>query len=452
MLDWNRLLSEKRLGMEDEYQGVPNQIRSEFQRDYDRIIFSSPFRRLQNKTQVFPLPGSIFVHNRLTHSLEVASVGRSLGTIIANKLRNDNVVEHQHLLDGVGAIVSAACLAHDLGNPPFGHSGEAAISEFFLRAQKEYNLLSILSSGEFSDLSHFEGNANTLRLLTHQFNGRRQGGFSLTYSTLSAVMKYPCTSDWLHKPEMPYKKYGVFCAETSIMNRIANELGIEEIKQNLYARHPLVFLVEAADDICYQIVDLEDAHRLGILSTSQTIELMRSFFDPQTDKNSLQAIDKLLSQLTDENEQITTLRSRVINKLIEECIAVFWQHYPQIMNCTFHSNLLDNATGTTHQAIREVKKVAKTQIYSARMVLEIQVAGHNILGELLHEYLKAVLENNTLYASQLLHLLPSQLSISENDTPYGKILSIVDFIAGMTDIYALELYRKIKGISFSIQR
>ena len=249
-MNWNKLLSTTRLGMEDWTSSDKAEDRSQFQRDYDRIIFSSPFRRMQNKTQVFPLPQHIFVHNRLTHSLEVASVGRSLGNLLAEKI----ILKYpgNQLISEIGTIVSTACLAHDLGNPPFGHSGEAAISNFFEKgAGKEFEKQ--LTKGEWKDFTHFDGNANAFRILTHQFNGKRPGGFALTYSTLAGIVKYPFESVHAKKP-----KFGFFQSEKDDYKKIANHLEIESKpdSSDSFCRHPLVYLVEAADDICYQIMDL----------------------------------------------------------------------------------------------------------------------------------------------------------------------------------------------------
>lgn len=450
MLDWNKLISTKRLGLEDEFVENVDIARSQFQRDYDRIIFSSPFRRLQNKTQIFPLPGSVFVHNRLTHSLEVASVGRTLGNKISYELRQKKVFKNPELLDELGTIVSTACIAHDLGNPPFGHSGEKAISRYFIEFDKN-DLQKKLSAGEYQDLINFEGNANALRLLTNQFSGRRKGGFSLTYSTLATILKYPCTSIQLKNNNTPYEKYGVFDAERDVLHKIAQEVGLHKITDDVYARHPLVFLMEAADDICYQIVDIEDAHRLNILSTSDSKELLLAFFDSERNRSQLDNVHKTLQDIHDENEQITILRSRVINKLIDDCVEIFRENYDLIMNAELHSSLMNNLHGSSKKALSEVKKVAKSKIYNTKSVTEIQIAGHRILAELLEEYVNAVLSNNTLYTSQLLQLLPSQL-VYNGDDLYRKILSVIDFIAGMTDVYALEVYRKIRGISFDVVR
>ena len=242
-MNWQQLISNKRLGQEDLHVNRMDD-RTEFRRDYDRLIFSAPFRRLQNKTQVFPLPGSVFVHNRLTHSLEVASVGRSLGDDVAHALMERKPeLAQTHILE-IGSIVSAACLAHDLGNPPFGHSGERAIASYFLEDQGiQYK--NQLTPEQWADITHFDGNANAFRLLTHQFKGRRAGGFVLTYSTLSSIVKYPFPAT-----EAVKQKFGYFTQEKDIYDRIAIELGLGRRGEGWF-RHPLAYLVEAADDICY---------------------------------------------------------------------------------------------------------------------------------------------------------------------------------------------------------
>ena len=256
-MDWRKLISAKRFGME-EFHEDRQENRSEFQRDYDRLVFSAPFRRLQNKTQVFPLPGSIFVHNRLTHSLEVSCVGRSLGNDVSKAILTRQPELYDSFLPETGSIVSAACLAHDLGNPPFGHSGEKAISTFFSEGKGQF-LNEQISPVEWDDLTHFEGNANAFRLLTHQFEGRRKGGFAMTYSTLASIVKYPFSSSLAGNKS----KFGFFTSEEEGFRRIATELGLIQLNAHplKYVRHPLVYLVEAADDICYQMMDIEDAHK-----------------------------------------------------------------------------------------------------------------------------------------------------------------------------------------------
>ena len=284
-MNWTTLINDKRFGLEDYHDPKKNRTRTDFRRDYDRLVFSSPFRRLQNKTQVFPLPGSIFVHNRLTHSMEVACVGKSMADNIALALRQkyadgNHVSEH---FDHLGDIVAAACLAHDLGNPPFGHSGEKAIGTFFSEGAG-LRLRGSFTEAQWFDLTRFEGNANAFRLLTHQFKGRRKGGFAMTYSTLASIVKYPFESSLSTKG-----KFGFFTSEKEDYVRVAEELGIKRLSGDneplRYARHPLVYIVEAADDICYEVMDIEDAHKLKILSTPEVIELLLNYFGP--DKLSL---------------------------------------------------------------------------------------------------------------------------------------------------------------------
>ena len=452
MLKWDKLLSEQRFGENPEPQPSSGYFRSQFQRDYDRIIFSSPFRRLQNKTQVFPLPGSIFVHNRLTHSLEVASVGRSLGNIIAAGLRERRIMADEHYLAEIGGIVSAACLAHDMGNPPFGHSGENAISSYF-QSEAPDIVRSELHPDQLADFVNFEGNANALRLLTHQFTGRRKGGFALTYSTLATIMKYPTDAASLRDGISPYEKYGMFQSETATGVHIMEQLGLRRLHadRTIFCRHPLVFLMEAADDICYQVVDIEDAHKLNILSTAQAKELLLAFFDPQEDKKQRDSLLSTLSRIPDENEQMNILRSRVINRLIEACTQVFWEQYAGIMAGEHFTPLTYGLGGAQKDAMADVKTVAASKVYVARSVVEIQVAGHHILNELLDVFVNAVINPHKLQSKQILQLLPSQL-ICHDQQLYHKLQSAVDFISGMTDVYALELYRKIKGISFDIVR
>ncbi|HSM47820.1 MAG TPA: dNTP triphosphohydrolase, partial [Draconibacterium sp.] len=362
-MDWHKLLSTKRLGMEDWESSGKMEDRTQFQRDYDRIIFSSPFRRMQNKTQVFPLPEHIFVHNRLTHSLEVASVGRSLGNLLAEKLIPEN--QGNPLISEIGTIVSTACLAHDLGNPPFGHSGEAAISSFFEKgAGHEFEPL--LTSGEWKDFTLFDGNANAFRILTHQFNGKRPGGFALTYSTLAGIVKYPFESTFAVKP-----KFGFFQSEKEDYKKIASQLEIESKpgSSDSFCRHPLVYLVEAADDICYQIMDLEDAFKLGILPFEHTKELYLAFYDENEDKKILHSIDKTLQKVTDKNEQISYLRAGVIGKLIHASMDVFLQNYDKIMNGNFDKSLIGSLQNKQSAAMKIVKEISFSQVYNHRSVV-----------------------------------------------------------------------------------
>ena len=437
-MNWKQLISNKRFGLEELHE-LRKDDRTEFQRDYDRLIFSAPFRRLQNKTQVFPLPGSIFVHNRLTHSLEVSCVGRSLGNIIASRL----TTKHPELTDThvpeIGAIVSAACLAHDLGNPPFGHSGEKAISTYFSEG-KGMKLQSQLSPMEWEDLTHFEGNANAFRLLTHQFLGRRKGGFVMTYSTLASIVKYPFPSLLAGNKS----KFGFFTSEMQDYLKIAKELGIQRLNQEedipQYARHPLVFLVEAADDICYQMMDIEDAYKLKLLTTSEAKGLYQLFLDPKKIERS----NDICNLVSDHNEQIAYLRATVIGILIQECARVFMENEEAILNGTFEGALIKHISAPLNEAYRQCSEIAIKKIYRSRDVLDIELAGFHVISTLLELMIDAVQSPEKAYSQLLINRVSSQYDIN-SPTLYGKIQAVLDYISGMTDVYALDLYRKIKG-------
>lgn len=441
---WEKLLSSKRWGNEDRFIGNQKESRSEFQRDYDRIIFSSPFRRLQNKTQVFPLPGSVFVHNRLTHSLEVASVGRSLGTIFYNKMKDQAplIDDTCPLLCEVGNIIASACLAHDLGNPAFGHSGEAAISHYFTDGDgKIYK--DQVSPEQWEDLIHFEGNANALRILTHPFAGKGTGGFALTYATLASIAKYPCAAVAGHnKKNIFTKKYGFFQSEQSGFEKIAVEMDLIKVQESplIYKRHPLVYLVEAADDICYNIIDLEDAHRLKILSYKEVETLLLPLCRDEK-------MPARLAEIDDDDAKITLMRAKSISTLIGLCSDVFFNEQQTILNGDFNQSLMDAIEEPFLSVMKEIEKVSIKKIYNYSSVVQIEVAGYQVMGGLLEEFIPAYLQNESKYHKKLVELIPKQFLTQQTDA-YTKIQSVLDFVSGMTDIYAVELFRKIKGISF----
>lgn len=447
-MEWQTLISSKRLGKEDQHKPLAER-RTEFQRDYDRLIFSAAFRRMQNKTQVFPLPGSIFVHNRLTHSLEVSSVGRSLGTDISRELTE----RHPELADteitGMGAIVSAACLAHDMGNPPFGHSGERAIRTYFSegKGRSLHQLVTSdgkeLSEAEWMDMTRFDGNANTFRLLTHHFNGRRRGGFVMTYATLAAIMKYPYGSDRaIRKP-----KFGYFESERLTFLQIAETLGLRCMDESpdgsvRYARHPLVYLVEAADDICYEIMDIEDAHKLRILSDEQTLELYLGFFEPE----ERERLRSSYSNETDTDDQIVYYRSCVINALERACVQIFLDNEETILAGEFRGSLIDHLPELLHTAYKNCEEVAANKIYRCHEVTDVDLAGYHIIYTLLELITDAVLSPDKAYSSLLLNQVPSQYQIHAPRIG-DRLMAALDYLSGMTDVYALDLYRKINGHS-----
>ena len=439
-MNWQQLISNKRFGLEEIHE-MRKDDRSEFQRDFDRLIFSAAFRRLQNKTQVFPLPGSIFVHNRLTHSLEVSCVGRSLGDSISNRLLSKHPELVATHVSEIGAIVSAACLAHDLGNPPFGHSGEKAISTYFSEG-KGLALKGQLSPMEWDDLTHFEGNANAFRLLTHQFLGRRKGGFVMTYSTLASIVKYPYPSILAGKKS----KFGYFVSEMDDYLKIAEELGIKRLRTEgdvpLYARHPLVFLVEAADDICYQMMDIEDAYKLKLLTPRETKELYQLFLSEKQKAR----VDEVFRLVSDENEQIAYLRATVIGILVKECTKVFMENENSILEGTFEGALIKHINAPLNEAYKRCTQVAVEKIYRSRDVLDIELAGFHVISTLLELMIDAVQSPDKAYSELLINRVSSQYDIKA-PTLYGKIQAVLDYISGMTDVYALDLYRKIKGNS-----
>ncbi|MCM1034248.1 MAG: deoxyguanosinetriphosphate triphosphohydrolase [Paludibacter sp.] len=437
-MNWEQLITTIRFGQEGIYNpALGHDARNEFQRDYDRLIFSAPFRRMQNKTQVFPLPGSVFVHNRLTHSLEVSCVGRSLGNRVADSLKERHS-DCAKMLDSIGEIVSAACLAHDMGNPPFGHSGEQAIDTYFSEGNgKKWQ--TELTEEQWADCIRFEGNANAFRILTHQFKGRRSGGFVLTYSTLASVVKYPYAA--ISSPN-PKGKFGFFDSDKDSWERIAMRLGIVQRSDGTYARFPLVYLVEAADDICYQIMDIEDAHKLRLLSTDETKELLFGFFDEKRKERICHTMD----MVQDTNEQIAYLRSCVIGNLVDACTDVFLSNEEQIMDGTFEGSLIKHIHSRSREAYKQCSEVSVKRIYRSNDVLDVELAGYKIIYMLMEELIQAVFNADKAYSRQLLQRVPSQYAIDAL-TPYGKIQAMLDYVSGMTDVYALDLYQKITGAS-----
>lgn len=445
-MNWKQLISNKRLGQESRH-AIRHDDRSEFKRDYDRLIFSAPFRRMQNKTQVFPLPGSIFVHNRLTHSLEVASVGMSLGNDVAHCVMKTRPELADTLFTQIGTIVSTACLAHDMGNPPFGHSGEKAIQTFFTEGKGAY-LKDRLSPELWNDITHFEGNANAFRLLAHRFKGRRDGGFVMTYTTLASIVKYPFASALAEKG---HGKFGFFSTEADIFCRIADDLGI--IRKSAdgcpaeYARHPLVYLVEAADDICYEIMDIEDAHKLKIVTYEETKRLFLDFFDEMGQNHIIQRIHD--EEITDDNEKVIYMRACVINALERACVDAFMRHEDEIMRGEFSGSLIDSIDDRLVKAYRNCTELSKKRIYKSKPVLDVELSGFKIMDSLMEVMTEAAVNPQRFYSRQLISRVSSQYDISAPDLE-TRIMAVIDYISGMTDVYALDIYQKINGISLPI--
>ena len=443
-MTWPKLINDTRFGLEHYSDPKKGFARSDFRRDYDRLIFSSPFRRLQNKTQVFPLPGSIFVHNRLTHSLEVSSVGKSMSDEIAARLLVKYSGESwSKLFYHIGDIVAAACLAHDLGNPPFGHSGEKAISTYFSEGKgnvfKEH-----FSDEQWADLTNFEGNANTFRTLTHTFRGRREGGFAMTYSTLASIVKYPYQSTLASKSG----KFGFFTSEKDDFCKIFDKLEILRLQSDdgkvRYARHPLVYIVEAADDICYEVMDLEDAHKLKVLTTEEVITTLLRYFDDDATRRG--RIIEMMNRVDDPNEKIGYLRSCVVGKLVECCADTFIANEDAILSGTFKGSLLHNIADTQREAYDKSAILSWDKIYCAPAVVDVELAGNQIVSYLMDKLINAVMNPHLNYSRLLLSRIPVQYDTTVPDL-YGRILAVLDHLSAMTDVYALDLYRKLNGAS-----
>ncbi|WP_282018000.1 dGTP triphosphohydrolase [Salegentibacter mishustinae] len=454
-MDLNNLYSAKRTGVD--HLDKATDPRSGYQKDYDRIIFSSAFRRLQNKTQVFPLPGSVFVHNRLTHSLEVSSVGRSLGHLIGKYIFDEyldslNDESKRFYRNHLKNVLASACLCHDIGNPAFGHSGEDAIVSFFVKNEEE--LKKHFTKSQFEDFKNFEGNANSIRVLTQMQNGKPLGGIRLTYSTLAAIAKYPCESSARNKKITHRKKFGFLESEKEIFEEIAKYTGMERdasVKEISYLRHPFVWLVEAADDICYNIIDLEDAQRLRIIETSYCENLLDNLIRCLGIED-IQDYEETLKTISDRNERISYLRAKSINSLIFKAFDFYIDNLSSILKGD-HEKALFDLIAEDCDAVQEIVDFSFENIYNDRSVVEIENAGYNVMYELLEHFIYPILkkeEDQSKSDEKALKLIPKQYA-SHTDNNYNKVLGVIDYLSGMTDLYATELYRKIKGIEIGLR-
>lgn len=444
-MNWPRLLCDRRTG---QGPGSRAEQRSRFEQDYDRIIFSHPFRMLQDKTQVFPLPKHDFVHTRLTHSLEVASVGRSLGRLAGEEIikKRPEIHEAGFSPTDFGAIVSAAALMHDMGNPPFGHAGESAISSFFANNECSSLIRSGVSDAQWADLTNFEGNAQGFRLA----NKQNSQGLRLTYATLGAFTKYPRPSLVRHvdKKRKSQKKYGFLQHDKNAFATMADEMGLIPLPnadENTWCRHPLAFMVEAADDICYNIVDLEDGTNLGLVSLEETKSLLAEIIGPAFSEDKYRRI-------ASKKEKVSVLRAMAIQTLINQCVDKFVMEEDALLSGTFDGALTNHipATGT----LEKIQDLSIKKIYKSDPVMRREVAGFEVLHGLLETFVPAVLgaladEKTSWYHNSLTKLLPADLyeEMSGCDSVYEAMLVLLDFISGMTDSFALSLYRNIKGIA-----
>jgi dGTPase len=445
MMRWSQLLPSTRLGRLD--RGPDQVARTPFQRDHDRIVFSAAFRRMHDKTQVFPMPENDHVHSRLTHSLEVSCVGRSLGTLVGEVL-----LERGSLAPGLGArdvgdVVAAACLAHDIGNPPFGHSGEDAIASWF--ATDGHRYLEGLAPRQAEDFTRFDGNAQGFRILTRLEIPASVGGLQLTHATLAAFAKYPCEAGLdraTARARDSTRKHGFFQSEAALMEEVAAQVGLPPLglegvdgaPLRAWSRHPLVYLVEAADDLCYRILDVEDGHRLGYVGFREVRELLLPIVakDPRA----------RLEVQEDEGEHLAYLRAKAINQVIGEVREAFFGHEAAMLegrHCTALASIVPSAA-----ALEAIRALTQEKCYNARGVLEIELAGYDVMAHLISAFAEAFIpaggRRSSRWADKVRRLMPAPPPGADRATTLQRI---VDHVAGMTDSFAVTLYRRMRGIA-----
>lgn len=440
-MNWDKLLSGERLGGFG--KDIPG-VRTRFQRDFDRIVFSTAFRRLHGKTQVFPLPKSDLTHTRLSHSLEASCVARSLGTIVSGGIERSGDDPND-----ISEILAAAALAHDIGNPPFGHSGEDAIQQYYLTAGKSF--LSSLTDAQRADLECFEGNALGFRLLTHTRPRQSQwpGGLQLTMATLGAFTKYPRAS--LPKGDKHFaseKKFGFFQSELEIFEDVADTTGLERKSESSWCRHPLAFLLEAADDICYNIIDLEDGYRQDLVPFDAAVPLLSAIAKGAPSPFSVDTFQGIISR----DDQIGYLRAKAINNLIHQAADVFLKNYDQILDGRFDQQLLNSITSRAE--IEAVKRVCEEVVFVHRPVVQIEAAGFGVIEGLLGDLIPLIWEHpRSKRATKILDLVPLEYlpdGAVQTDNAYDVLVNITDFVAGMTDEFAISFYRVLRGIELPV--
>lgn len=438
-MNWIQLLSAKRVG--ESQKRALDKTRSWFEQDYDRIIFSHPFRKLQDKTQVFPLPEDDFVHTRLTHSLEVSSVGRSLGKhagqILLEKYPKLRKANYQH--GDFGGIVGAACLAHDLGNPPFGHSGEHSISSFFLNERKGLFFKEKVSEKEWNDLITFEGNAQGFRIL----NSHMHGGLKLTFATLGAFTKYPLSSSSEKEADRQSQtKFGYYQSNASFFQEMAKELGLIPLGTDKWCRHPLAFLVEAADDICYHIIDLEDGCRLGLVPFEQVKPLLAHIIGASFSESKLM-------KLSSTNEKLGVLRGMAIGQLIRECASVFETHEDEMLNGSFDQALINLIP--SKGILNEIIDLSIKKIYQSKPPIEREAGGHEVMEQLIESFALSTYywhtEKRFRKHQSMIKLMPDEyvMMLQKTSKIYDLLQVVTDFVSSLTDSHAVRLFQTIKG-------
>ncbi|MBV6621340.1 MAG: dNTP triphosphohydrolase [Rivularia sp. (in: Bacteria)] len=438
MMQWQQLLTRQRLGKTSPIDS--ESVRTCFQRDYDRLIFSSPFRRLKDKTQVYSLSGNDYLRTRLIHSIEVSCVGRSLGTIVGNEIIQRHNLKDYNPSD-FGDIVSAASLAHDIGNPPFGHAGEDAIQSGFKNWYAATQIY--INEIEETDFNLFEGNAQGFRIISNLEMQPKKGGMQLTCPTIAAFAKYPRES---YIPEhilnsyqgKSIAKYNFFQAEKELFAEVAQTVGLIRRSNQVawWARHPLAFLMEAADDICYLIVDIEDGFRMRYISFANAKQLLNAI--------AQRSESDIKQQANTEEEEIKYLRARAISKLVKDVADIFLLKEPEMLTGEFDTELL--ALSKYADVLDDIRTETQNKVIKHPDIVSTRIAGHQILGYLFDEFANAVLSKGDK-AEFLRQIIPQQYLFAHRDDSYHKILQVTDFISGMTDSYVTKLFQKLKGIS-----
>ena len=467
---WDQLLCDERQGHE-KHPGEKQRNRNQFERDFDRIIFSEAFRRLKDKTQVFPVTDNDHVHNRLTHSLEVSCIGRSLGRLVGVKIIEKykdtvlkNLVDEEYLNEAsFGTLVQAACLAHDIGNPPFGHSGENAIQSWFYSELGQRHL-EAMTDGEKEDLEWFEGNAQGFRILTKSERQSGRTSLQLTFATLATFTKYPRESFIKNKESLKSKKresvkyeklgvnkYGFFQSEKEVFEEVARKTGLIPMSSDgsaWWCRHPLAFLVEAADDICYRIMDLEDGFNMGYIDYRTTKKLL---IDVAGEEYGNDLIDG--SSLSENRENIRFLRGKAINKLIDVAEKAFNDNEEGLLTGEFDESLLDQDKEIKGK-IKNIKNEIKDKVYNCQEVLSIEIAGYNVISTLMEEFISSVNDDLSIRdqrnkkSAKVKQILPGRTPEEQMcNEKYLNTLRVLDYLSGMTDSYAVTLFRQIQGIA-----
>ncbi len=440
---WRKLLLPLRYGGSGVDFKKLDPARSPFLQDRDRIIYSSSFRRLARKTQVHPLVRNDHIHTRLSHSLEVSSVGRSLGAMAGYFLRRRGELPDYAAPEFPGQILEAACLAHDIGNPPFGHAGEFAIRDWF-GDPANHIYVNALEETQQSDFRCFDGNAQGFRVVNVVENNRDQGGFRLTYPTLASMVKYPWDS-WQSRARGGKCKFNYYQAEAAIFEDVFRALGLKT-RRGDFARHPLSLLAEAADDTCYRIVDMEDARELDIITLADILKVVEPLAP------SLKLDPQRLEDTGSDRERAGYVRARVIGHVTASLFETFATQYERIMRRECEGPLMDMAPEDVRAYMASAKEIFNERILKNSHKTALEIGSYSVYKRLLDTFIPACHRRIcdpgrlTYKEQQALQLMGGHAPRREDDL-YVSYLRVLDFITGMTDQYASFVSTQFLGTS-----